>query len=106
MATGRSNYSWAETCWSASRHALIFKRRQIQQRSSDGDCGLLTGVQPAPQTAQRFNAGARSDATDFFAIAKISGEMTGSAIGFFFMFVFTIEQIAVRQQHFNLSFRG
>jgi hypothetical protein len=67
---------------------------------------LLTGVQPAPQTAQRFSAGGRSASTDFFAIAKISGEMTGSAIGFFFIFVFTIEQIVAGTRDFNFSSPG
>jgi hypothetical protein len=63
-------------------------------------------VQPAPQTAHRFSAGARSVAIDFFAIARISGEITGSAIGFFFIFVFTIEQIAACQRYFNFSSPG
>ena len=35
----------------------------------------------------------RSASTDFLAIARITGEMMGSAIGFFFILVFTIEQI-------------
>jgi hypothetical protein len=51
-------------------------------------------VQEAPQTAHRFAATGRSASTDFFAMAKISGEMIGSAIGFFFIAVFTISQVA------------
>jgi hypothetical protein len=47
----------------------------------------------APQTAQRLVAGGRPVSTDFFAISKISGEMIGSAIGFFFILDLTIEQI-------------
>jgi hypothetical protein len=46
-----------------------------------------------PQTAHRFVAGGRSASIDFFASSKISGEMIGSDVGFFFILVFTIEQI-------------
>lgn len=47
----------------------------------------------APHTAHRFVTIGRSPSTDLFAISNISGEMIGSAIGFFFILVFTIEQI-------------
>lgn len=53
----------------------------------------MSGVQRAPQTAQLSVAGGFSVSTDFFANSKISGEMMGSAIGFFFIPVLTIEQI-------------
>ncbi len=55
--------------------------------------GPVKGVQGAPHTAQLSVAGGLSVSTDFFAISKISGEMIGSAIGFFFIPAFTIEQI-------------
>jgi hypothetical protein len=45
------------------------------------------------QTAQRFVAAGRSASIDFLASSKISGEMIGSDVGFFFILVFTIEQI-------------
>jgi hypothetical protein len=45
------------------------------------------------QTAQSFVAAGRSASIDFFASSKISGEMIGSDVGFFFILVFTIEQI-------------
>jgi hypothetical protein len=81
-----SGYSCAEICWSESRHALIFRRRHTQQRfSSSGTCGPVKGIQGAPQTAHGFDGAGRSGSTDFLAISKISGEMIGSAIGFFFM---------------------
>jgi hypothetical protein len=51
-------------------------------------------VQAAPQTAQRVFAAGLSASIDFFARSKISGEMIGSGVGFFFILVFTIEQIA------------
>ena len=50
-------------------------------------------MQTPPQTAQRFAAAGRSASIDFFASSKISGEMIGSGVGFFFILVFTIEQI-------------
>jgi hypothetical protein len=86
-------YSCADICWSVSRQALIFKRRQTQQRSSSAGWGPVSGVQEAPHTAHRFAAMGRSPSTDFLAISNISGEIIGSAIGFFFILVFTIEQI-------------
>ena len=51
-------------------------------------------MQGAPQTAHGFEGVGRSASTDFLAISKISGEMIGSAIGFFFIVDFTIEQIS------------
>ncbi|MGI8962782.1 MAG: hypothetical protein ACR2IV_24095 [Bryobacteraceae bacterium] len=53
----------------------------------------MSGVQIPPQTTQRFAAKGRSASIDFFASSKISGEIIGSGAGFFFIFVFTIEQI-------------
>lgn len=53
----------------------------------------MRGVHAAPQTAQGFVTGARSASIDFFASSKISGEMIGPAVGFFFILVFTIKQI-------------
>ena len=50
----------------------------------------------APHTAQLSTAGVLSVSTDFLAISKISGEIMGSAIGFFFILAFTIEQIGGR----------
>jgi hypothetical protein len=50
-------------------------------------------MQGAPHTAQAFGAEGRSASTDLRAISKISGEMIGSAVGFFFIVDFTIEQI-------------
>ncbi len=86
-------YSCADICWSESRHALIFKRRHTQQRSSDS-CGPVSGVHDPPHTPHLFVAAiGRSGSIDFFAISRISGETTGSALGFFFIPVFTIEQI-------------
>ncbi len=86
-------YSCADICWSESRHALIFKRRHTQQRSSDS-CGPVSGVHDPPHTPHLFVAAiGRSASIDFFAISRISGETTGSALGFFFILVFTIEQI-------------
>jgi hypothetical protein len=52
--------------------------------------GPLSGVQLVPQTAHGLDTTRRSASTDFRAISKISGEMMGSAIGFFFIPVFTI----------------
>lgn len=57
--------------------------------------GPAGGVHVAPQTAQGFVRIARSATSDFFAISKISGEITGSAEAFFFIAVFTIEQPAL-----------
>jgi len=54
-----------------------------------------------PHTIQAFPVEVRSGSTDFFAISIISGEMIGSAIGFFFMFAFTIVQIIPRQTGFG-----
>ena len=86
-------YSCAEICWSASRQALIFNRRQTQQRfSSSGAGGPAKGVHRVPHTPQRLAAGVRSDSTDFFAKSRISGAMIGSAVDFFFMVDFTIVQ--------------
>jgi hypothetical protein len=84
-------YSCAEICWSESRHALIFSRRQTQQRSSPG-LGPAGGVQEAPHTAHGLSTAGLGVSTDFFAISKICGEMTGSGSGFFFIAAFTIEQ--------------
>jgi hypothetical protein len=79
-------YSCADICWSESRHALIFKRRHTQHRfSSSAIGGPVRGMQAAPHTAHAFDGAGRSASTDFRAIAKISGEIMGSAIGFFFM---------------------
>ena len=50
-------------------------------------------MQDAPHTAHRLLTAGRSASTDFLAISIISGEITGSAIGFFFIYAFTIEQI-------------
>jgi hypothetical protein len=48
-----NGYSWAEICWSESRQALIFKRRQIQHKSSSSALGANVVVLHAlPQTAQ------------------------------------------------------
>jgi [acyl-carrier-protein] S-malonyltransferase len=58
-------------------------------------------VHEAPQTAQSFVIAGRSASTDFLAIAKISGAMIGSAIGFFFIPVFTIKQISLRWSDHN-----
>lgn len=85
-------YSWAEICWSESRQALIFSRLHTQHKSSVA-CGLVRGVQTELQTAQRFGAAGLPLSTDFFAISIISGEMIGSAMAFFFILDFTIEQI-------------
>jgi hypothetical protein len=54
----------------------------------------MCAVQAAPQTAQGRWGTRRSASTDFLAISIISGEMMGSAIGFFFIPVFTIQQFA------------
>lgn len=88
---GYRAYSCADICWSESRHALIFKRRHTQHRSS-ASCGPVKGVQELPHTPQLLLAIDRSGSIDFFAISKISGEMMGSTMGFFFILVFTIEQ--------------
>ena len=45
----------------------------------------------APQTAHFVSNVGRLVSIDFFAIARISGDMTGSAIGFFFITAFTIK---------------
>lgn len=50
-------------------------------------------MQTAPHTAHRLVAAGLSECTDFFAMSKISGEMIGSAMGFFFILVFTIKHI-------------
>lgn len=50
-------------------------------------------MQGAPQTPHLSSAGDPSPSTDFLAISKISGAMIGSAVGFFFILAFTIEQI-------------
>ncbi|MGA8030145.1 MAG: hypothetical protein WB992_23610 [Bryobacteraceae bacterium] len=50
-------------------------------------------MQEAPQTAHLSVVDGLSGSTDFLAISKISCEMIGSAIGFFFIIAFTIEQI-------------
>jgi hypothetical protein len=55
-------------------------------------------VHDAPHTAHRFGGAGRSDSTDFFAISRISGEMIGSVVGFFFILVFTIEQVVLYRQ--------
>ncbi len=52
----------------------------------------------APHTAHRLVAIGRSPSTDLFAISNISGEMIGSAMDFFFILVFTIEQIRLRAE--------
>gem|GEM_PF-2920004 len=86
-------YSCAEICWSASRQALIFNRRQTQQRfSSSGEDGPTRGVHSVLHTAHLLGAGARSESTDFFAKSSISGATIGSAVDFFFMIDFTIVQ--------------
>jgi hypothetical protein len=41
----------------------------------------------APHTAHAFGAAGLSASTDFLASSNISGEMIGSAIGFFFMVI-------------------
>lgn len=87
------SYSCAESCWSESRHALIFKRRQTQHRSSSLlACGAVNGVEAAPQTAHRLETTGRSTSIDLLAISRIRGEMIGSAAGFFFISAFTIAQ--------------
>ena len=89
-------YSCAAICWSESRHALIFNRRHTQHRSS-ANCGPVSGVHDPPHTPHRLAAAiGRSGSIDFFAISKISGEMIGSAMGFFFILAFTIEQFRPR----------
>lgn len=50
-------------------------------------------MQGAPHTAHLCEVDSLSDSTDFFAMSKISCEMIGSGIGFFFIIAFTIEQI-------------
>jgi hypothetical protein len=55
-----------------------------------------------PQTTQHFAAGIRSGSADFFAASRISGEMTGSAITFFFMLDFTIVYTESQQNSFGL----
>jgi hypothetical protein len=45
----------------------------------------VSGIHGAPQTAHAFAGAGRSASTDLLAISNISGEMIGSAIGFFFM---------------------
>jgi hypothetical protein len=95
LAGRRSVYSWADSCWSLSRQALIFRRRQTQQRSSSLlVCGPVNGVEAAPQTGHRLEMTARSTSMDLFAISKIRGEMIGSAAGFFFISAFTIAQMS------------
>ncbi len=44
-------------------------------------------MQGAPHTAQGLDGDGRSTSTDFLAISKISGEMIGSAVGFFFIVI-------------------
>lgn len=89
-------YSCADICWSESRHALIFKRRHTQHKSS-ASCGPVNGVQDPPHTPHRLTAIGRSCSIDFFAISRISGEMMGSALVFFFILAFTIEQLRSAQ---------
>jgi hypothetical protein len=64
-------YSCAEACWSESRQALIFKRRQTQQSSSSGDCEVAEEAQAEPQTAHFLWGAGRTASIDFFAIAMI-----------------------------------
>ncbi len=97
-------YSCADICWSDSRQALIFKRRHTQHRSS-AICGPVNGVQDAPHTPHRFIDMGRSGSIDIFAIAKISGETMGSATGFFFILVFTIEQLSAFGAPVLVTFR-
>jgi hypothetical protein len=75
-----------------SRQALILSRRHTQQSSSEV-CGPVSGVHTPPQTAQRVVIAGRSASIDFLASSKISGEIIGSGVCFFFILVFTIEQI-------------
>jgi [acyl-carrier-protein] S-malonyltransferase len=57
-------------------------------------------MQSDPHTAQRLCGSGFSNSIDLFAISRISGEMTGSAIGFFFIADSTIKQIARAAQRF------
>ena len=92
-------YSCAESCWSESFQALIFSRRQTQQRSSSNGVGPAAPVQLPPHTLQRLFDKGRSTSNDFFAMARISGETIGSVNVFFFMAALTIKQIGRKFCH-------
>jgi hypothetical protein len=63
-------------------------------------------VDAAPHTAQRGAGTGFSDSTDFLAMAKISGEMIGSAIGFFFISDSTIKQIVADGKKVQSDYAG
>ena len=99
LKTRPTDYSWADSWGSESRQALIFRRRQTQHKFSSSPLeaavlGPVNGVQEAPQTAHGLAGDAgRSASNDFFAKARICGEMMGSLMGFFFMPDLTIAHL-------------
>ena len=72
------SYSCAEACWSLSRHALIFRRRQTQHNPS-----AEFGEQAEPQTTHfvvRFSVSASSEPV---ACSRMRLSITGSDGGGF-----------------------
>ena len=60
------------------------------------------GLQTAPHTTHRFGLCGFSECSELFAISRISGEMTGSAIGFFFIaLAFTIKHVSRKGANFG-----
>ncbi len=78
----RPGYSCAGICWSDSRHALIFKRRQTQQSPS-----AELGAHGEPQTTHFAVSLVTSLFNACCALSRISLETTVSGGGTGFRFI-------------------
>ena len=96
-------YSWAGICCSDSYHALIFKRRQTQQR-----CSAEFEAHSAPQTTHFPLGGSLSGCASRFAWARISLEITGSVGGirFFRIGISTVHPISAQPGRAPQSLSG